>query len=188
MCSRESHRDRYVIRASSSPLLFRLTDLDEVAVRIAHVAPRPGLVNLRFGEELCTQTLPTLEAFCNVCETDVHEAADSLAILRRREVDSRLVVGWPAADIEQPQIGLVYASLHNDAMAARYLALSDPKEPKTEEIVHQVALMAAKDRNDAAPQLPMPTRCGRCGRQTRNSSPLTTAPVWRRSRSVWPDA
>src|SRR3954452_9463500 len=100
MCSRESHRDRYVIRASSSPLLFRLADLAEMAVGLAHVAPRLGLVNLGFGEELRTQTLPTFVAFCNVCDADVHEAADSLAILRSRKVDGRLVVGRPAAHID----------------------------------------------------------------------------------------
>ena len=96
-------------RSRDSPLLFRLADLDEVAVGIAHVAARLGLVNLRFGEELRTQTFPTFIAFCDVRDADVHEAADSAdvheaadspAILRRREVDVRLVVGRPAADID----------------------------------------------------------------------------------------
>ena len=47
---------RHSPRAQSrdSPLLFRLADLDEASVGIAHVAPRLGLVDLRFGEELRT--------------------------------------------------------------------------------------------------------------------------------------
>jgi len=87
-------------RSRDSPLLFRLTDLDEVAIGIAHVAPRLGLVNLRLGKELRTQTFPTFVTFCDVGDADVHEAADSPAILRRREVDVRLVVGRAAADID----------------------------------------------------------------------------------------
>jgi hypothetical protein len=52
------------------------------------------------AEDLRTQTFPTFVAFCDVRDADVHEAADSLAILRRREVEGRLVVGRPAADID----------------------------------------------------------------------------------------
>ena len=41
-------------QSRDSPLLFRLADFNDVAVGIAHVAPRLGLVNLRFGEKLRT--------------------------------------------------------------------------------------------------------------------------------------
>jgi len=74
------------VRSRESPLLLRLADFDEVAIGVAHVTPRLGLVNLRFGEELRTQALPTFVALRNVRDADVHEAADGLAILRRCEV------------------------------------------------------------------------------------------------------
>lgn len=48
-----------LVRSRNSPLCFRLADLDEVAVGIVQVAPCLDLMNLRLGEELRAETLPT---------------------------------------------------------------------------------------------------------------------------------
>jgi tetratricopeptide (TPR) repeat protein len=50
----------------------------------------------------------------------------------------------------QPQLAIVYAQLHDEVTAARYLALSDPRAAETEVAVHQSALTEATDRNDPA--------------------------------------
>src|SRR5450755_4585151 len=121
---RRAWRPRLWRRFRESPLFLRLAYLDEVAVGIAHVAPRLGLVNLRLGEELRTQTLPTFVAFRDVRDADVHEAADSLAIPRRCEVYGQLVVGRPAADIDDDprvrelhHVRLAVLAVHDDVPA-----------------------------------------------------------------------
>ena len=67
------HGEQVRICGSSPPLPFRLADLDEVAVGIAQIAPRLGLMHLGFNEELRTQTFPTFVALCNVRDADVHK-------------------------------------------------------------------------------------------------------------------
>jgi tetratricopeptide (TPR) repeat protein len=48
----------------------------------------------------------------------------------------------------QPEIATAYASMHNASLAARYLAMSDPKAPATEAAAHQIAILQAVDHND----------------------------------------
>src|SRR3954453_1681765 len=72
----------------------------QVAVGIAHVATDLGLVVLRRRQELCALGAPLGVDGLDVGDPDVEEAADAIAFGRRLERDRRLVVGRPAAGID----------------------------------------------------------------------------------------
>jgi hypothetical protein len=79
---------------------IRLSDLDQVAFRIAEVAAgfRPAVDWRR--EELGASLAPRLVGRLDVCDADVEEAADAIGIAGRLEGDGWLVVCGSAADVD----------------------------------------------------------------------------------------
>src|SRR5260370_3557161 len=80
--------------------LIALSELDQVAVRIAEVAAgfRPAVDWRR--EELGASLAPRLVGRLDVCDADVQEAADAIEIAGRLEGDAWLVVSRSAADLD----------------------------------------------------------------------------------------
>ena len=63
----------------------RLADLDEVAIRITHVAPQfVAVVIERLGNKLSAFFGPIFIAGMNVCDAQIKEAAHAIQIVRRR--------------------------------------------------------------------------------------------------------
>ena len=79
---------------------IRLSELDQVAVRIAEVAAGfRAAVDWR-REELGASLAPRLVGRLDVCDADVQEAADAIGIAGRLEGDAWLVVCRSAADVD----------------------------------------------------------------------------------------
>src|ERR671923_151504 len=80
--------------------LAGLTDLDQVPVRIAEIAADLGAAVLRRREELRSAGAPVGIDLLDVRDADVEKAAHPIQVGRRLERDRRLVVSWPATDID----------------------------------------------------------------------------------------
>jgi hypothetical protein len=86
--------------------LFRLTYLDQVAVRIADVAADLSRVLFRRCQEFGTSRAPLRVHGFDVGHADVEEATDPIGVGRRLERDTRLVVGGSATDVDDdPAVG-----------------------------------------------------------------------------------
>src|SRR6266545_674157 len=84
----------------------RLANLDQMAVGVAHVAADLSAVVLGLGEELRPPRAPRLIGGLDVGDTDVQEGAGAVEVARRLEDDLWLVVGRPAADVDDhPAVG-----------------------------------------------------------------------------------
>src|SRR5919204_1467208 len=77
-----------------------LPDLDQVAVRVAEVAPDLGGALLWRGEELGSASGPFLVDRLDVRDADVQEGAHAIGVRWGLERDRRLVLGGPAADVD----------------------------------------------------------------------------------------
>src|SRR5262245_58926845 len=74
-----------------------LAHLDEVAVRVTHVAAQLVAPVCRWGQELGAACGPLLIDTFDVRDADVQKAADAIRVGRRLESHCRLVVsGWSA--------------------------------------------------------------------------------------------
>src|SRR5438034_2494038 len=83
-----------------------LADFDEVTVRVADVAADLGLALYRRRQELGAAGAPLRVDRIDVGHADVQEAAGPSRVGRRLERDGRLVVGRPAADVDDdPAVG-----------------------------------------------------------------------------------
>src|SRR3954453_1356640 len=83
-----------------------LPNLDQVPVRIAHVAADLGAPVLRRREELGPARAPLLVHGLDVGHADVEEAADPIRVPRRLERDGGLVLRGAAADVDDdPAVG-----------------------------------------------------------------------------------
>lgn len=82
-----------------------LPDLDEVAVRIADVAPRFAVLFLRLRDEFGSPRSPCLVAGVNVCNPDIHEAADAVRVGGDRESHRWFVGCRTTADVDdEPRV------------------------------------------------------------------------------------
>src|SRR5580698_1603154 len=77
-----------------------LSDLYNISVRVANVAASLAVLVLWFCNELGSPTSPKLVAGLNVCDADVHEAADGIRIGRDTERHRRFVGCRAAPDID----------------------------------------------------------------------------------------
>src|SRR5215472_1212019 len=85
---------------------YELTDLDEMAVGVAHVAADLGTTVDRGCEELRAASPPLLVGATDVGDAYVHEARDGREVRRRLERHAGLVVGRSAGDADgDPGVG-----------------------------------------------------------------------------------
>ncbi len=73
----------FSIIISSVSTTFALPDLDDIAIRVTHVAANLETMVLWLGEEFRSSFSPLLVTGPNVCDTNIHEVADLIRILRR---------------------------------------------------------------------------------------------------------
>src|SRR5215472_2220684 len=78
----------------------RLSDLDQVTVRVADVGTDFAPVVFRLGKELCALGRPLLVDPGDVRDPNVEERAREVGVGRWRQRDCRLVVSGAAADVE----------------------------------------------------------------------------------------
>src|SRR5579864_3781934 len=76
-----------------------LSDLDDVAVRIADVAADLAVLGDRLRDELGSATLPQLVARLNICNTEIHKAVDVIRV-GHAERYGWLVRGRPAPNVQ----------------------------------------------------------------------------------------
>jgi hypothetical protein len=80
--------------------LLIVADLDQLAVRIAHLtAPFPPAIIERFADELSALRAPFFVPFPNVGHTQVQETTSGVEIPRRFENYFRLIRRRPASGI-----------------------------------------------------------------------------------------
>ena len=78
-----------------------LSDLNEIAIRIAHVAPHLRCMDLGFGYELRAPRCPELVAAPNIGHAKVDEVAEDVWIAGRRSDDVGLIVGPSASAVDR---------------------------------------------------------------------------------------
>src|SRR5277367_6504233 len=76
-----------------------LSDLDNVAVRIADVAANLAVLGDRRGNELGSSTFPQFIARLNIRNPEIHKAVDVIRV-GDAERDRRLIRGRPASDVQ----------------------------------------------------------------------------------------
>jgi hypothetical protein len=73
-----------------------LPDLDDIAVRVTHVAANLETMVLWLGEKFGPSLSPLLVTGPNVRHTNIHEAAELIRVLRCVESHSWFIVSWAA--------------------------------------------------------------------------------------------
>src|SRR6266851_10503707 len=85
-----------------------LPDLDQIVIRVTHVAADLRAMVLWLGEEVGPFAAPLLVRGSDVCHTNIQEAGNLIQTLRDAQSDGRFIVGWAAPDVQdQPTIGNV---------------------------------------------------------------------------------
>src|SRR5579862_3227143 len=103
-----------------------LSDLDNVAVRIADVAADLPVLGNRRGEKLGSPTFPQFIARLNVRNAEIHKAVDVIGV-RDAERYRRLIRGWAAPyvqnhpDIRKLKVGRRVAVTHGQNTSAEDL-------------------------------------------------------------------
>ena len=74
----ECYEDRMLVayRLAVSDARVALPNFYNIAIRIANVAARLAVLGLRLRDELGSSTSPKLVTPLNICNADIHEAAD----------------------------------------------------------------------------------------------------------------
>jgi hypothetical protein len=68
------------LRSAVSNARIALPNFYNVAIRIANVAARLAVLGLRLGDELGSSTSPKLITGLNICNADIHKAADCIGV------------------------------------------------------------------------------------------------------------
>src|SRR5579862_3312061 len=103
-----------------------LSDLDDVAIRIADIAANLAVLGNRRREELRSPAFPQFVARLNICNAEVHKAVDVIRV-GHAERYRRLVRGGPAPDIQnhpdirELQVGRRVAVTHGQYAGAEDL-------------------------------------------------------------------
>src|SRR6266852_3177233 len=83
-----------------------LPDLDEIAVRVTHVAADLSAVVLWFGQKFGPSASPLLIAGTDIGNTNIQEAGNLIGVHRGTKRHGGFIVGWAATDVHnQPTIG-----------------------------------------------------------------------------------
>src|SRR6266516_6842349 len=83
-----------------------LTNLDDIAVRVTHVAANLSSVVLWLGKEFGPSRSPLLIRGPDVGDTNIQEAGNLIGVHRGMKRHSGFIVGWAATDVHnQPTIG-----------------------------------------------------------------------------------
>jgi hypothetical protein len=97
---------RETSRASSASATSELPDLDEIAVRVTHVAANLHTVVLWLGQEFGPSASPLLVRGPDVRDTNVQKAGNLIRVLRGTKRHVWFIVRWAATDVHnQPAIG-----------------------------------------------------------------------------------
>src|SRR3984885_7763072 len=92
---------RMLFRGRASPVLKvgALSDLDDVAVRIADVAANLAVLGNRFRQELGSSTFPQFVARLNIRNAEIHKAVDVIRVGDAQRYRG-LIRGWPAPNVQ----------------------------------------------------------------------------------------
>lgn len=102
-----------------------LSDLDDIAIRIADVASDLAVLGDRRRDELGSPTLPQFVTCLNIRDTDIHKAID-LVWIGNTERYRRLVGGRPASDVDdEPGIRDLNVSRRTTAVACAQNATTE---------------------------------------------------------------
>src|ERR1700726_892068 len=83
-----------------------LPDLDDIAVRVTHVAANLSAVVLWLGQEFGPSASPLLVRGLDVGDTNIQEAGNLIGVHRRTKRHGGFIVGWATTDVHnQPTIG-----------------------------------------------------------------------------------
>src|SRR5713226_9610957 len=120
-CQNQAEQDEAVSYGSFSGLgSSGLPDLDEIAVRVTHVAANLSAVVLWIGQEFGPSASPLLVRGPDVGDTNIQEAGNLIGVLRGTKRHVGFIVCWAATDIQnQPTSGNVddggFVSANNGA-------------------------------------------------------------------------
>jgi hypothetical protein len=101
-----------------------LSDFDDIAIGIADVAAYLAVLGYRLRDELGSSTFPQFIARLNICNADIHKAADLIRVGQDAERYRRLIGGRAAPDVDNeprirdlnmPRCTLAVASAQNAA-------------------------------------------------------------------------
>ena len=83
-----------------------LPDLDDIVVRVKHVAANLSAVVLWLGKEFGPSVSPLLVTGPDVRDTDIQEAGNLIRVLRGTKRHVRFIVRWATTNVHnQPTIG-----------------------------------------------------------------------------------
>src|SRR6266487_2845640 len=105
-----------------------LTNLDDIAVRVTHVAANLSSVVLWLGKEFGPSRSPLLIRGPDVGDTNIQEAGNLIRVLRGTKRHGGFIVRWAATDVHnQPAIGKLddggFAAAHNGASENAHIKL-----------------------------------------------------------------
>src|SRR5260370_15676594 len=105
-----------------------LPDLDEIAVRVTHVAANLSAMVLWLGQEFGTSASPLLIRDPDIRDTNIQETGNLIGVLRGTKRHSGFIVGWAATDVHnQPTIGKLddggFATANNMASENAHIEL-----------------------------------------------------------------
>src|SRR6266702_3818099 len=96
------------LRTSSGLRTSYLPDLDDIVVRVTHVAANLHAVVLWLGKEFGPSPSPLLVRGPDVGDTNIQEAGNLIRVLRGTKRHVWFIVRWAATDVQnQPTIGNV---------------------------------------------------------------------------------
>src|SRR5215211_7861541 len=152
----------------------RLADLDQVAVRVTHVAADLAAVVLGRGEEHRPFGAPLLVDGLDVGHPEVQEGAGPAGVAGRLQDDVGLVVGRPATDVDDhPAVGQLddrrLAVEHDPAaehagveVAGAGHVRGDDEVGEHESLARGGEVLACQAHPPPTPPAPRPTKRGRC--------------------------
>src|SRR5215510_2834069 len=83
-----------------------LTDLDQIAIRVAHVATNLTGMIFWLSEELRSSAAPFFVTLPHISDSNIHEAVGRVGIFRRAQRHGRLIIRRPTADVDNdPAVG-----------------------------------------------------------------------------------
>src|SRR5713226_4688603 len=128
-CQNQAEQDEAVSCGSFSGLgSSGLPDLDEIAVRVTHVAANLSAMVLWLGQEFGTSASPLLIRDPDIRDTNIQETGNLIGVLRGTKRHSGFIVGWAATDVHnQPTIGKLddggFATANNMASENAHIEL-----------------------------------------------------------------
>ena len=118
------------LRTSSGLGSSYLPDLDDIVVRVTHVAANLHAVVLWLGKEFGPPPSPLLVRGPDVRDTNIQEAGNLIRVLRGTKRHVGFIVRWAATDVQnQPTIGNVddggFATTNNSASQNAQISVSE---------------------------------------------------------------